>query len=37
VNESYAQEIGADGYARDAVEAVKVARKLMEGNGGETH
>ncbi len=28
VNEDYAREIGADGYARDAYEAVKVARKL---------
>jgi 5-methyltetrahydrofolate--homocysteine methyltransferase len=31
VNEDYAREIGADGYARDAYEAVKVARKLTGG------
>lgn len=28
VNESYAREIGADGYAKDAYEAVKLAKKL---------
>ncbi|MEM2741895.1 MAG: corrinoid protein [Nitrososphaeria archaeon] len=27
----WAQEIGADGYAEDAIEAVKVARRLLEG------
>ncbi|OPX83883.1 MAG: Methionine synthase [Pelotomaculum sp. PtaB.Bin013] len=28
VNDSYAREIGADGYAKDAYEAVKLAKKL---------
>ncbi|MDK2810781.1 MAG: 5-methyltetrahydrofolate--homocysteine methyltransferase [Petroclostridium sp.] len=30
VNEQYAQEIGADGYSKDAHDAVKLARKLSE-------
>lgn len=29
VNESYAEEIGADGYSKDAYHAVKLARKLI--------
>jgi 5-methyltetrahydrofolate--homocysteine methyltransferase len=29
VNEEFAREIGADGYAKDAYEAVKLAQKLM--------
>ena len=29
VTEEYAAEIGADGYSRDAAEAVKVAKKLL--------
>jgi 5-methyltetrahydrofolate--homocysteine methyltransferase len=33
VNEDYAREIGADGYARDAYEAVKLAQKLILGLG----
>ncbi len=35
VNEQYAKEIGADGYAKDAVEAVSVAKELVEGSRGE--
>lgn len=31
VNEEYAKEIGADGYARDAYEAVKLAKRLSSG------
>lgn len=31
VNEKYAIPIGADGYARDAGEAVSPARRLMQG------
>ncbi len=34
VNEDYAREIGADGYAKDAYEAVKLARKLIWGEFG---
>jgi 5-methyltetrahydrofolate--homocysteine methyltransferase len=34
VNEEYAREIGADGYARDAYEAVKLAQRLMRGEFG---
>jgi len=30
VTAEWAKEIGADGYAEDAIEAVKVAKKLME-------
>jgi 5-methyltetrahydrofolate--homocysteine methyltransferase len=30
VNEKFARDIGADGYARDAGEAVQLAKKLME-------
>ncbi len=30
VDQNYADEIGADGYAADAVEAVKVAKKLAQ-------
>ena len=29
VTEEYAQEIGADGYSRDAAEAVRVAKQLL--------
>lgn len=32
VTEQYAQEIGADGYAEDAVEAVRVAKELVASN-----
>ncbi|MDK2800188.1 MAG: 5-methyltetrahydrofolate--homocysteine methyltransferase [Clostridiales bacterium] len=32
INEHYAQEIGADGYARDAHNAVKLAKKLSDTN-----
>ncbi len=31
VNEDYAREIGADGYAKDAYEAVKLAQRLILG------
>ena len=31
VSQSFADQIGADGYARDASEAVRVARGLLEG------
>jgi len=31
VNEKFARDIGADGYAPDAGEAVQLAKKLMEG------
>jgi 5-methyltetrahydrofolate--homocysteine methyltransferase len=31
VNDEYASEIGADGYSKDAYEAVKLAKKLSEG------
>ncbi len=30
ITQEYADEIGADGYAKDAAEAVKVCRKLLE-------
>jgi corrinoid protein of di/trimethylamine methyltransferase len=30
VNETWVQEIGADGWAEDAVKAVKIAQKLLE-------
>jgi 5-methyltetrahydrofolate--homocysteine methyltransferase len=30
ITQDYADEIGADGYSRDAAEAVKVARRLCE-------
>lgn len=30
VNEEWAREIGADGYAEDAIKAVKVAKELIE-------
>lgn len=30
ITQEYADEIGADGYSRDAAEAVKVAKKLIE-------
>jgi len=30
VNQAYADEIGADGYSKDAYEAVKLAKKLTE-------
>ena len=29
ITESYAEEIGADGYSKDAAEAVEVAKKLI--------
>ena len=29
VTEEYASEIGADGYSRDAAEAVRVAKQLL--------
>jgi 5-methyltetrahydrofolate--homocysteine methyltransferase len=29
VDQNYADQIGADGYSRDAMEAVKLARKLV--------
>ncbi|MCK4304630.1 MAG: homocysteine S-methyltransferase family protein [Candidatus Eisenbacteria sp.] len=29
ITESYARDVGADGYASDAVEAVKIAKELM--------
>lgn len=31
ITEDYAREIGADGYSKDAAEAVVVAKKLLEG------
>jgi 5-methyltetrahydrofolate--homocysteine methyltransferase len=31
VNERYAREIGADGYAPNAAEAVEVARAALKG------
>jgi len=34
VTAEWAEEIGADGYAEDAVEAVKVAKKLLRGKSG---
>jgi 5-methyltetrahydrofolate--homocysteine methyltransferase len=30
ITESFAEEIGADGYSRDASEAVKLVEKLLE-------
>jgi methanogenic corrinoid protein MtbC1 len=30
INEDFAQKIGADGYGKDAVSAVRVAKKLTE-------
>ena len=30
ITEDYAEEIGADGYSRDAAEAVKLAKRLTE-------
>jgi len=30
VTQEYADEIGADGYGRDAEEAVRIAKKLLE-------
>ena len=30
VNREWAEEIGADGYAEDAMRAVEIARELME-------
>ena len=29
ITPEYAEEIGADGYSKDAAEAVKIAKKLM--------
>jgi len=34
VTENWAEEIGADGYGRDAAEAVKVAKELMKKGSG---
>ena len=31
VNEKWASEIGADGYAEDAVDAIRVTKALMSG------
>ncbi|MDE5718185.1 MAG: homocysteine S-methyltransferase family protein [Lachnospiraceae bacterium] len=33
ITEEYAQEIGADGYSKDAAEAVKLTQKLLGLNG----
>ncbi|OPZ62437.1 MAG: hypothetical protein BWY84_01173 [Candidatus Aerophobetes bacterium ADurb.Bin490] len=30
MDQAYADEIGADGYSKDAYEAVKLAKKLTE-------
>jgi len=30
ISQNYADKIGADGYGKDAVEAVRVVNKLME-------
>ena len=30
ITESFAEEIGADGYSKDAADAVKLAKSLME-------
>ncbi len=35
ITQDYAQEIGADGYSRDAADAVKLARRLLEETGGQ--
>ena len=32
VKQAWADEIGADGYAQDAIEAVKLAKKVLAGN-----
>jgi len=34
VTEEWARGIGADGYGRDAAEAVRVAKELMGKGGG---
>lgn len=34
VTEEWARSIGADGYGKDAAEAVRVAKELMEKSGG---
>jgi 5-methyltetrahydrofolate--homocysteine methyltransferase len=34
ITQAYADEIGADGYSKDAYEAVKLAKKLSEKNQG---
>lgn len=34
VNEQWAKEIGADGYGRNAVDAVDIAKKLVSKSGG---
>jgi len=34
VTENWAEEIGADGYGKDAAEAVKVAKELMKKDSG---
>ena len=36
ITESYAEEIGADGYSKDAAEAVEVAGKLLRVNETES-
>lgn len=35
ITQEYADEIGADGYSRDAAEAVRTARRLTGGSDGE--
>lgn len=30
ITQEYADEIGADGYSKDAADAVKLAKSLME-------
>jgi len=35
VNQDFADSIGADGYGKDAIEAVKVAKKLLQMEVGE--
>jgi 5-methyltetrahydrofolate--homocysteine methyltransferase len=37
VTQAWAEEIGADGYAEDAVGAVQVARDLLDAEGGTSH
>ena len=35
VTPSYAKEIGADGYSKDAVEAVELVKQLLLANDAE--
>lgn len=35
ITQEYADEIGADGYSRDAAEAVRLARRLTESTGNQ--